>query len=195
MPKLPTRKASKANKAGKPQEPAVTRPLNEVFHEWWRRLQSSSVAREEFHRALRKGELVASLYQEGKGLRALGRSYWRRARPEFDREEPLVVVVMQGDVPQQGSFYVSPTPQLAQRRALRRPAPVQLKHAGGRPPSFTPEQTDKLQEEQRSYERVHPSEPKKDVEQHLQNWAGDKFGVTCCPGTIRKYMAATHNKN
>jgi hypothetical protein len=103
---------SGAKSPDKAQEPPPQRrPLNQVFYEWWRRLQNPSVARAEFHRALREGELVASLYQEGKELRALGRSYWQRARLEFDREEPLVVVVMLGDVPQPGSFYVSPAPR------------------------------------------------------------------------------------
>jgi hypothetical protein len=181
--------------------PAPARPLNQVFHEWWRRLQNSSVARAEFHRALREGELVASLYQEGKELRAIGRSFWRRARLEFDREEPLIVVVMLGDVPQQGRFYVSPAPRRTrtrQRRASPPPAPVapvRLKHAGGRSPSFkSKEQITQLQGERSRYENEHPNALKKDVDAHLQKWAEVNLGVKASLDTIRDYSTREKGK-
>ena len=82
------------------------------------------------------------------------------------------------------------------RSATAAPASsVQRKHGGGRPRSFTSKQTGELQREQRRYEKAHPNEPKKDVEQHLQNWAKTK-NITASLGTIRKHiMATTKNKN
>jgi len=43
-----------------------------------------------------------------------------------------------------------------------------------------------LQGEQCRYEKDHPSEPKKDVEQHLRDWARNKLGIVASLGTIRK---------
>jgi hypothetical protein len=118
------------------------RPLSVAITERWQRLQNSNVALAEFHRALREGDLVAWLYQEGKELRAIGRSYWRRARLEFDRE--LVLTIMLGDAPQPGRFYVSavphpdvsPEPPLAQRKSragsgLRLLSDLQIEQAQG----------------------------------------------------------------
>jgi hypothetical protein len=178
--------------------PALARPLNQVFHEWWRRLQDPSVACAEFHRALRKGELVASYQEEGKQLRAIGRSYWRRARLEFDHEEPLVVVVMLDDAPQQGSFYISPATRLVKRRAPSPPAPVQpLKHAGGRPPSFTSKQIPRLQGERSRYEQEHPGADMTVVDAHLYKWAKDELGIKSPPSlpTIRAFSTGKKNKN
>ena len=67
-------------------------------------------------------------------------------------------------------------------------------HGGGRPPSLTSKQIGELQREQRKYENAHPNKPKKDVVQHLQNWAKAR-GITASLGTIRKHMATTKNKN
>ncbi|MGX1320496.1 hypothetical protein AB7M17_003949 [Bradyrhizobium sp. USDA 377] len=73
------------------------------------------------------------------------------------------------------------------------PSPVKSKHAGGRPPSFTPKQTNRLQQEQHRYEKQLPGKLKKDVERHLQNWAKDKLDISASLGTIRAAMAKTKN--
>jgi hypothetical protein len=83
------------------------------------------------------------------------------------------------------------------RSTTTAPVKVRIKTksgAGGRPPSFKSKQIGELQKEQRDYEKDHSNAPKKDVEQHLQNWAKRK-GITTSLGTIRKYMAPTKNKN
>jgi hypothetical protein len=77
----------------------------------------------------------------------------------------------------------------------RRRDPLPVKHAGGRPRSFTSRQIGELQEEQRRYENDHPGEPKKDVKQHVQNWAKDTLHITASLGTIRKSMRTAKNKN
>ena len=81
----------------------------------------------------------------------------------------------------------------AQPQALSKPRPT--RRPSGRPPSFTAEKVGKLQREQSRYEKAHPGEPKKDVEQHLLDWAKDTLGIPASINTIRKYMKTTNTKN
>jgi len=82
-------------------------PLNRLIRQWWARIQDPGSTLEEFHRALREGRLVGQLREDGKLPRALPLTYWETARLAFDLEgeDPTVVLVMQGDTPQQGRFY------------------------------------------------------------------------------------------
>jgi hypothetical protein len=83
-------------------------PLNQVFGQWWKRLGDRTLALAEFRRALLERRLVAVRYEEGKPLRMEPPTYWRKARLEFDRKEPLCVEVVEGDgVPIQADFYIS----------------------------------------------------------------------------------------
>jgi hypothetical protein len=81
-------------------------PLPVVYNRWWRRFNNQGFALAEFNRALRLGELVATQQQEDMAPRELPTSYWRAARVVFDRDDPLTVVVVEGDKPAPGIFYV-----------------------------------------------------------------------------------------
>jgi hypothetical protein len=173
------------------------RPLNVVFDEWWRRLQDPNVACAEFNRALLAGDLVASLYQEGKGPQRLARSYWRQAHLEFDRNGNVKVHPLQGDALQQGIFYISPAPHRDQRHASPAPpaGPAQPKHAGGRPPAFTPKQLGQLRNERARYEKANPGAFIKDVDGHLVRWAKDTLDVIASLDTIRTHSTTAKKKN
>jgi hypothetical protein len=73
-----------------------------------------------------------------------------------------------------------PGPENVQQRRT----PVQRKHAGGRPQSFDLKRAGQLQLERSRYEKTHPGVLKKDVEQHLQNWAKGKLGIIASGRTI-----------
>jgi hypothetical protein len=101
-------------------------PFNKVIRQWWARLQDPNLTLEEFHRALREGRLVGQLREEGKLPCALPPTYWETTRLAFDLEgeDPTVVLVIQGDTPQQGRFYFwePPVEEGADENILRDPA-------------------------------------------------------------------------
>jgi hypothetical protein len=86
---------------------ASCQPLNQAFQKWWKRLRDPTLALEAFNAALLAGKLIALRRDEGKPLRVVSAtSYWRRARVVFDREEPLVVVVVEGGSVVPSAFFI-----------------------------------------------------------------------------------------
>jgi hypothetical protein len=86
-----------------PQPRSAQEPLVEVFRTWLARLGDPKVTLFEFNRALRKGDLVATRYEEGMDPVVQPVSYWQqKARvvlnPDFPWAAHLgLAIVMEGD--------------------------------------------------------------------------------------------------
>jgi hypothetical protein len=78
-----------------------------------------------------------------------------------------------------------------ERKERRRRDPSPTKHAGGRPRSFTSRQIGELQQEQSRYKKDHRGEPKKDVNQHLLNYAKNTWGIVTTARTLRNAIKKT----
>jgi hypothetical protein len=112
--------------------PLDARPLNSVLHEWWRRLQDPALTLVQFRQALIEERLVA---WNDEGM--VPSDYWEKARFEFDRKEPLSVIVVVDGEEVRAKFYVSAGKDQAahpQKGRAAEPAPRKQPEPANKPP-------------------------------------------------------------